>query len=326
MKILITRKVPEIAVQLLQAHFEVDMNAEPAALGSGELKQRVKDAAGILTLLTDRIDREILDAAPALQVISNHAVGVDNIDVASATRRGIAVTNTPSVLTDATADFTWALLLAASRNILAGDRLVRSGKFSGWDPLMLLGADLTGKTLGIVGAGRIGTAVAARSRGWEMDICYFNRSVNRRLEAEMGARRVDLPELLRSADFITIHLPLSAETTHLIGAAELAMMKPGAYLINTARGAIIDEQALVTALRAGRIAGAALDVFEREPDLAAGLAELDNVLLAPHIASATYHTRNQMAEIAARNIINIFQGKPPVSIINPEVLKLRTKN
>lgn len=326
MKILITRKVPDIAVQLLQAHFEVDLHAGPAPLSAGELHRRVKDAAGMLCLLTDRIDREVIAAAPALRVISNHAVGVDNIDVAGATRRGIAVTNTPSVLTDATADFTWALLLAVARNILAGDRLVRSGAFSGWDPLMLLGADLAGKTLGIVGAGRIGTAVAARSRGWEMDICYFNRSVNQRLEKDLGARRVGLPELLGSADFVTIHLPLSAETTHLIGAAELAMMKPGAYLINTARGAIIDEQALVAALRSGQIAGAALDVFEREPELAAGLAGVENVLLAPHIASATHHTRNQMAEIAARNIINIFQGKPPISIVNPEVLKLRTKN
>ena len=321
MKILITRKVPGIAVQLLQAHFEVDMHAGPSPMSTGELKRRVKDAAGILTLLTDQIDREIIESAAALRVISNHAVGVDNIDLASATRRGIAVTNTPSVLTDATADFTWALLLAVSRNILAGDRLVRSGTFSGWDPLMLLGADLKGKTLGIVGAGRIGSAVAARSRGWEMDICYFNRSVKRRLEKETGARRVALPELLQSADFVTIHLPLSAETTHLIGAAELALMKPGAYLINTARGAIIDEQALVAALRARRIAGAALDVFEREPDLAAGLAELENVLLAPHIASATHHTRNQMAEIAAQNIIHILQGRPPLSIVNPEVLE-----
>jgi len=319
-KVFITRNIPPIGIDLLKPHFEVELHASSETLPGEALKRKLKDADAVLCLLTDAITPAVMDAAPKLKVISNHAVGVDNVDVAYATRRGIAVTNTPGVLTDATADFTWTLLLALARNVAAGDAVVRNGRFHGWDPLFLLGADLAGKTLGIVGAGRIGTAVAERSAGWKMKILYFDRAPNPHLENTFHARRVSFPVLLKEADFVTIHLPLSAETTHLLGEPEFALMKPTAYLVNTARGAIIDEAALVRALREGKIAGAALDVYEREPALAEGLAERNNVLLAPHIASATVATRNKMAEIAARNIIHVLHGETPVSIVNPEVL------
>lgn len=317
----ITRNIPSIGIELLKSHFQVELHASSEALPEEALQRKLKDVDAVLCLLTDAITPAVIDAAPKLRVISNHAVGVDNVDVAYATRRGIAVTNTPGVLTDATADFTWALLLALTRNVVAGDAVVRTGRFRGWDPLFLLGADLVGKTLGIIGAGRIGTAVAERSVGWKMKILYFDRAPNPHLEKTLHARRVSLPALLKEADFVTIHLPLSAKTTHLLGEPEFALMKPTAYLVNTARGAIIDEVALVRALRQGKIAGAALDVYEREPELAEGLAELPNVLLAPHIASATVATRNKMAEIAARNIIHVLHGEAPISIVNPEVLK-----
>ncbi len=321
MKIFITRRIPKIGIQLLQTKFEVDLYPDDTPLAKDILKQRVNQADALVSLVVDQIDREVIDAAPRLQIISNHAVGVDNIDIQYATERGIAVTNTPGVLTDATADLAWALLMAVSRHIVTGDRMVRSGNFTGWDPLMLLGADMVGKTLGIIGAGRIGTAVAKRSTGWDMHILYFDQSRNDYLERQLNGKKVSLKELLQKSDFVTIHLPLTTDTTHLLGENELNLMKSTAYLINTARGPIVDEQSLVNVLQEGRIAGAALDVFENEPKLTPGLAELNNVLLAPHIGSATINTRNRMAEIAAQNIINIFNKQQPISIVNPEVLK-----
>lgn len=322
MKILVTCNIPRIGIELLQDHFEVDINSTSETLSRSMLKEKIKDADAILCLLTDQIDREIIDAAPRLKIISNHAVGYDNIDVAYATEKGIAVTNTPGVLTDATADFAWTLLMSLSRKVVQGDKIVRAGKFEGWDPLFLLGGDIVGKTLGIIGAGRIGSAVTERSAGWKMNILYFDNSVNSRLETEFNARKVSLQTLLQESDFVTIHLPLSEETKHLIDSQAFQWMKPTAYLINTARGAIVDEGALVKALQKHKIAGVALDVYENEPALAEGLVELENVLLAPHIASATVETRDKMAEIAARNIIRLFQGQEPVSIVNPQVLKL----
>lgn len=320
MKVLITRNIPRIGIELLREHFEMDINPTRETLSRSMLKEKIKNAVAILCLLTDYIDREIIDAAPRLKVISNHAVGYDNVDVAYATQKGIAVTNTPGVLTDATADFAWTLLMALARKVVQGDEIVRTGQFEGWDPLFLLGADIVGKTLGIVGAGRIGSAVAERSAGWKMRILYFDNGVNPRLETEFNARKVTLQTLLQESDFVSIHLPLNEETKHLIGPRAFDWMKPTACLINTARGAIIEEDALVQALRQHKIAGAALDVYENEPALAEGLAELENVLLAPHIASATVETRDKMAEIAANNIINILQGQNPLSIVNPEVL------
>lgn len=320
MKVLVTRRIPVSGLNLLKPHFEVDYHDSRQSLSREQLKRRLCDAEALLCLLTDRIDRDVIDAAPRLRIISNHAVGVDNIDLSYATTRGIAVCNTPDVLTEATADFAWALMMTVCRRIIPGERLMRSGGFQGWDPLDFLGEDFTGKTLGIVGAGRIGTAVAQRSCGWKMKILYFNRSRNLFLEEKLKAKQVALDALLKDADFVSIHLPLSAQTHHLIGARELAMMKPGAFLINTARGAIIEEQALVAALQRNQIAGAALDVFENEPHLASGLRELENVVLTPHIASATLSTRSRMAEMAAGNIVDFLHGRRPPHIVNPVVM------
>ncbi|RMF58159.1 MAG: D-glycerate dehydrogenase [Calditrichaeota bacterium] len=323
MKVFVTRRIPSVGIELLREHFQVELNDSSTPLSAGELKEKVKSCDALLSLVTDPITADVIAAGQNLKIISNHGVGYDNIDVAAATSRGIAVTNTPDVLTDATADFTWALLLAITRRVVEGDRVVRNGEFTGWDPLFMLGADLVGKTLGILGAGRIGTAVGERSVGWRMKLLYYDHKTNPTLEAKAGARKASLKEILQEADIITVHLPLTEQTYHLIGKKEFEMMKPTAYLVNTARGAIIDEAALVEALKTKRIAGAALDVFEHEPQLTPGLAELNNVVLAPHLGSATTDTRNKMAEVAARNIILYFQGKQPISIINPEVLKKR---
>ncbi len=320
-KIYITRRIPEAGIEVLRPHAQVEIFPEERPIPREVLREKVRHVEGLLCLLSDTIDREIIDAAPQLRVISNYAVGYNNIDVEYATRKGIVVTNTPGVLTDATADLTWALLLAVTRRIVEGDRFMRQGKFNGWGPMLLLGQDIKGKTLGIVGAGRIGTAVAERSRGWEMNILYYNRGRNAYLEEHLNARMVELEELLAQSDFVSLHVPLTPETHHLIDEKALRSMKKSAYLINTSRGAVVDEQALVRALREGWIAGAALDVYEHEPQLTPGLSELPNVVLAPHIGSATFETRNKMATIAAYNILDVLQGKKPLYPVNPEVLE-----
>jgi glyoxylate reductase len=281
--------VPEAGLALLsEAGFQVEV---------GGLELENSDA--VLCLLTDRIDASLLERAPRLRIVANMAVGTDNVDLEAARRRGIAVSNTPDVLTDATADLAVALLLAAARRLCWGDRLVRGGGFTGWHPTLGLGADVTGKTLGIVGAGRIGRAVAERMRGFRMEVLPHSRTSGPPLD-----------ELLERSDFISLHVPLTPETHHLIGERELRLMRPHAVLVNTARGPIVDEAALVRALRGGWIAAAGLDVFEREPRLAPGLSELPNVALAPHLGSATVETRRRMAEIAARNIVAALRGEP----------------
>jgi glyoxylate reductase len=267
---------------------------------------------GILCLLSDPMGKDVLDAAgPSLKAISTMAVGYDNIDVEEATRRRIPVGNTPGVLTEATADFTFALMLAVSRRVVEGDRLVREGKFLSWGPTLLVGGDFHGRTLGVIGMGRIGQAVAKRALGFGMKIVYFNRHrLSREKEVALGVEFVELPELIARSDYISIHCPLNRESRHLIGPAEIAAMKPTAYLINAGRGPVVDEAALVAALQAKKIAGAAFDVYEREPQLSPGLDKLDNAVLAPHAGSASAETRNRMAVMAVQNLVAGLKGEP----------------
>ena len=290
----------------------------PAAIAA-HLHEQIVGAAALISLLNRRIDAALLDAAgPKLRLVANYAVGYDNIDVAAATARGIWVSNTPGVLTEATADLTWAALLAITRRVVEGDRLVRSGGFVGWGPLLLLGSELRGKTLGIVGLGAIGKAVARRARGFGLEVLYAERpSLPAEIDSEgIRARACPLPELLRRSDIVSLHTPLTPETRHLLGADKLALLKKGAYLINTARGPVVDETALVARLRAGQLRGAAFDVYEREPVLSPGLAELDNVVLLPHLGSATDETRLEMAQMVAADVLRVLDGQPPKNAVN----------
>ncbi|MGH2457872.1 MAG: 2-hydroxyacid dehydrogenase [Chloroflexota bacterium] len=281
----------------------------------------VADADGILSHPASRFDRELLNRAPRLKVIANIAVGYDNVDVATCTERGIAVCNTPGVLTDATADETLALMLAVCRRVVEGDRFTRAGQWRYWTPLLLVGQDLTEATLGIVGMGRIGLEVARRARGFRMRVLYHNRHRRPDVETELGATCVDLPTLLAESDFVSLHVPSTPDTHHLIGAAALARMKPTAYLINAARGPVVDQAALVDALRTNQIAGAALDVFDPEPIAADDpLLKLDNCVLMPHVGASTLRTRQRMSELAARNLLAVLSGQTPPSCVNPEVL------
>jgi glyoxylate reductase len=286
-----------------------------------DLLTAVETADGVLTHPASRYDRELLDRAPRLRVISNVAVGYDNVDVPACTERGIAVCNTPGVLTDSTADLTLALMLAICRRISEGDRFTRSGNWRYWTPTLLIGQDLTEATLGIVGMGRIGLEVARRAKAFRMPILYYSRHRRPEVETEVGAKFVDLAALLADSDFVTLHLPGNPETRNLIGARELARMKPTAYLINAARGIVVDQDALVDALREHRIAGAGMDVFNPEPIAADHpLLALDNCVLLPHVGSATIRTRQRMSEMAARNLIAVLQGSQPLACVNPEVL------
>ncbi|OOP55161.1 MAG: D-glycerate dehydrogenase [Candidatus Brocadia carolinensis] len=318
--VFITRKIPEEGVKILKTVCQkVEVNPHDRLLTYDELLKEAKGRDAIITMLSDRIDARLMQEAANLKIVANYAVGYDNIDVKAATAKGIVVTNTPGVLTDSTADMAWALLFSITRRIVEGDKLSRAGKFTGWAPMMLLGGDLVGKTLGIIGAGRIGTAMAMRSRGWNMRVLYMTQqSRNAVLEEMLGAQRVNLEMLLRQSDFISLHAPLSEKTRHLIGAKELSLMKRTAYLINTGRGAVIDEAALVHTLRNKQIAGAGLDVYEEEPKLKPGLAELDNVVLAPHLGSATNETRAKMAVMAAENIVAVLHNQRPNNCVNPE--------
>lgn len=274
------------------------------------------ESRGLLVLLSHRIDGRVMDLMPDLGVISNYAVGFDNIDIPAATERGITVTNTPDVLTEATADLTWALLLAASRRIVEADRFVREGKFRGWKPDLLLGHDITGKTLGIIGMGRIGKAVARRARGFDMRIIYHDTSVGHEVDRKLDARGVEFDELLQSADIVSLHVPLNEKTRGMIGEKELGMMKSAAILINTSRGPVLDERALTASLKKKNIAAAGLDVFESEPEIFPGLLELDNVVLSPHVGSAGRETREMMTEVAVRNLLSVLEGGEPAHRVN----------
>jgi glyoxylate reductase len=318
--VLITRPIPEPAPTLIaRVADRVVISDEDRPLSADELEERVPGFDAILCMLHDPINAGVLRAAAAngCRVFANMAVGYNNIDVAEATRLGLLVTNTPGVLTEATADLTWALILAVSRRVAEGDRVMRAGRFPGWGPNYMLGGDVTGRTLGLVGPGRIAVAVAERAFGFKMPLVYSGRRESPALEAR-GARRVGLDELLGLADFVSLHVPLTAETTHLIDARALSLMKPTAYLINTSRGPVVDESALVEALKAGRIAGAGLDVYEREPAMVDGLADCDNAVLLPHLGSATVETRARMSRIAAENVIAVLGGRRPPNLVNPD--------
>ena len=312
MKVFITRAIPEAGIKLLKEKgFEVEVSDFDGVLPREQLLQKVKGADAILSLLTDKMDAELMDAAgPQLKIIANYAVGYDNINLVDAAARKIIITNTPDVLTESVAEHAIALIFGLAHRIVESDQYMRDGKYTGWAPMLFLGNDLIGKTLGLVGLGRIGTAVARRLHdGFEMKILYYDAKRNEELEKKYNLQFVDLPSLLKEADFVSVHVPLLPTTKHLIGAEQLAMMKKTAYLINTSRGPIVDENALVAALKTGVIRGAALDVYEQEPKMAEGLAQLPNTVLTPHTASATEETRSAMSELAAKNIIAVLAGE-----------------
>lgn len=322
-RILVSRQVfPEVLARL-QAHFDVDYNDVDAPLPPAELAARLADKVGAITMLSDRIDASVLAQAPGLKVVCNVAVGYNNFDVPAITAAGVMATNTPGVLDDTTADTAWSLILSSGRRVVGADRWVREGQWKGWKfQDAWLGQDIHHATLGILGMGRIGQAVARRALGFDMQVIYHNRS---RLDAEQekacNAQWVSKEDLLRQSDFLVALVPYSAQTHHAIGAAELAQMKPTAHLINIARGGVVDDQALIEALKAKRIAGAGLDVFENEPALNPGFLGLDNVTLTPHIGSSTRQTRLAMAMLAADNLMAALSGQRPPSLINPEVFR-----
>lgn len=316
-RVLITRRVPPPAVQRLRAAgVQVEELPSDAPPPRALLLEKVAGCAGAITLLSDRVDAEFLRAAGAsLRVVANYAVGFDNIDLDACRAQGVRVTNTPGVLTEATADLAWALLLGAARHVGAGERIMRTGNWMGWAPKELLGLELHGATLGVVGAGRIGTAVARRSVGFGMRVLYAAHRENAQLERDLKATRVPLPQLLEQSDVVSLHVPMRPENHHLIGRTELARMKPTAILINTARGPIVDELALVEALREKRIAAAGLDVYEHEPRVSPGLLDLGNVVLLPHLGSATHATRENMSRMAAENVLAVLRSEDPLNPI-----------
>ncbi|MCX7156256.1 MAG: D-glycerate dehydrogenase [Rhodocyclales bacterium] len=320
-RVLVSREVfPEVLARLAE-HFEVDDNQADAILGVEGLKARLAGKAGALTAATDPLTAEVIAAAPALKALCNFAVGYNNIDLAACTRAGVMATNTPGVLDDTTADLAWALLMATARRLPAAERWLRNGEWQGWQFIQWLGTDVHHATLGILGMGRIGQTVARRALGFDMKVIYHKRTrLPADKEAACRASWVDKETLLRESDFLVLLLPYSAESHHTIGAAELALMKPTAHLINVARGGIVDDEALISALRQGRLAGAGLDVFEGEPKLNPGFLELDNVALTPHIGSSSRATRMAMAMRAADNLIAALSGQRPPNLLNPEVL------
>lgn len=309
---------------LLEEHFEVEYWTRPERPPRDELLRRVAGKDALICLLTEKINEELLTAAPKLRIIANVAVGFDNIDVAACTRRKVVASNTPGVLDETTADFAWTLLMAVARRLLEGDRWMRAGDWPGWNLDQLCGADVWGKTLGLLGFGRIGRAVARRSRGFQMHVIY-NDAVRAPadVEKELNVEFLERDQLLAQADFLSVHVPLLPETRHMMSAPQFAKMKPTAFLINTSRGPVVDEEALVAALNSKQIAGAALDVYENEPKVHPGLVGRANTILTPHIASASVETRTKMAMIAAENVIAVFAGRRPPTALNPEVLGLK---
>ncbi len=322
-KILVTKPIFPEAIEFLRSRAEVDLNTDDRTLSRAELIDRLRNVDGVVTLVTDTLDTDIFEAVPNLRIVSNVAVGLNNIDIAAATKFGVLVTNTPGVVTESTADFAWALLMAAARRVAEADRFVRSGKWTVWKLQTLLGLDIHGKTLGILGFGNIGKAVARRAKGFGMTIqfCGSGRQIP---ESECdGASEVSMQTLLSTSDFISVHVPLLPSTKHLLGDAEFAQMKATCIFVNTSRGPVVDEKALVRALQTGRIGGAGLDVFEREPEVEPELLEFDNVVLAPHIGSASKETRLRMCIMAMENALAGVKGERPPHLVNPEAWERR---
>ncbi|MHC9542429.1 MAG: 2-hydroxyacid dehydrogenase [Vulcanimicrobiota bacterium] len=315
--ILVTRLLPEKGMEMLRERYSLTVNPDDRVMTREEILRDIKDKDGLLCLLTDSIDGEIMDSSSKLRIISNYAVGYNNIDVTAATKRGIMVTNTPGVLTDTTADFAFALLMAIARRLPESERLARAGHFKGWGPMFMQGDDIHGKTLGIVGMGRIGKVLARRASGFDMTVIYNStHRLRAEEEAELKASYASFGDLIGRSDFVSIHVPLSEHTHHLFGEKELSMMKKSSYLINTSRGPVVDEKALVKALEKGALKGAALDVYEHEPAIEPGLLNLENVILAPHVASSTIETRSRMAVMAAENLIAALEGRVPQYLVN----------
>jgi glyoxylate reductase len=322
MKIFVTRKIPQPGLDfLLKQGYELEINKYNRVLTKKEIIKGLENKDGLISLLTDNIDKDIILSETKLKMIANYAVGYDNIDIQTATENKILVSNTPDVLTDATAEMAWALLLSTARRIVEGDQFTRAGKFMGWDPMLMLGQDISNKTLGVIGTGRIGTSFALKSKGFNMKILYLDNNKNILLEKKLNAKKVNKIELIEKSDFISIHLPLNNDTKHIIGLKEFKIMKKTAILINTSRGPIIDEKALAKALKEKMIFAAGLDVYENEPKVDNRLFKLNNVILQPHSASATYQTRSNMGIIAAKNMIDGLNGKIPKNCVNKEIFK-----
>ena len=320
-KVFLTRHIPDGSLHLLQKHCQLRIYPKDQPISRKELLKEVKHCDALLCLLTDKIDKEVIETNPHLKIIANYAVGYDNIDVAYATKRGIPVANTPGkLISEAVAEHTVALLLALAKRLREADAFTRAGQYAGWSPTLLLGSGLQGKTLGIIGLGRIGSGVAERcAHGMGMKVLYYDVIRNLKFEKKYKAFFTPLRRLLQQSDFVTLHVPLLPSTRHLISSKELALMKKTAFLVNTSRGPVVDEKALVSALRGKQIAGAALDGFEHEPELTPGLAKLDNVLLTPHTASSTVEAREEMTMLAVRNILAALQGKRVPHVVNKEV-------
>ncbi len=325
-KILITRKIPGTALPKLQEGNEVFMWEFDRVMAADEIIEKGKESDAIITLLYDRWTGEMMDQFPNLKIISNYAVGFDNVDIKAATERGIVVTNTPSdEVSESVAEFTWSLLLGLSRRMVETNEFAKKGLYRGWEPEIFLGRDVYGKTLGVVGLGRIGKFVARRALGFKMNVVYSNRSQDAEAEKELGIKFLPIEEVLAQSDYVSVHVPLTDETRHLINEEKLNMMKQGSYLINTARGGIVDEMALVEALKNGKLAGAALDVHEREPQMNPELMQMENVILTPHIASATHEVREKMTQQAVDAVLKTLAGETPENIVNKEVWEKRRK-